>query len=120
MTKYRFTNEAVKDLEEIWSFTKQKWSIEQADRYYNLIIDEIEFVSSNPLPGRSIDHIKEGYSSTKVKSHMVFDKQHEDHTILIVRILHQSVLPIKIGNITTDNSSNSTFPVFASDLTPAP
>ena len=42
MARYRFTNEAVKDIEEIWSFTKQKWSLEQADRYYNLIIDEID------------------------------------------------------------------------------
>jgi toxin ParE1/3/4 len=89
MAKYRFTNEAVKDLEEIWSYTKQKWSLEQADRYYNLIIDEIEFVSSNPLLGISITYIKEGYRSTKVKSHLVFYKQHEDDTILIVRILHQ-------------------------------
>jgi toxin ParE1/3/4 len=91
MAKYRFTNEAVKDLEEIWSYTKQKWSLEQADRYYNLIIDEIEFVSSNPLPGKSIDYVKEGYRSTKVKSHLVFYKQHEDETILIARILHQSM-----------------------------
>jgi toxin ParE1/3/4 len=91
MAKYRFTNEAVKDLEAIWSYTKQKWSIELADRYYNLIIDEIEFVSSNPLLGRSIDYIKEGYRSTKVKSHLVFYKQHGDDTILIVRILHQSM-----------------------------
>ncbi|MCX6245134.1 MAG: type II toxin-antitoxin system RelE/ParE family toxin [Bacteroidetes bacterium] len=91
MAKYSFTNEAVKDLEEIWSYTKQKWSLEQADRYYNLIIDEIEFVSYHPLLGRSIDYIKEGYRSTKVKSHVVFYKQHEDDTILIVRILHQSM-----------------------------
>jgi toxin ParE1/3/4 len=91
MAKYRFTIKAVKDLEEIWSYTKQKWSLEQADRYYNLLIDEIEFVSSNPLLGRSIDYIKEEYRSTKAKSHLVFYKQHEDDTILIVRILHESM-----------------------------
>jgi len=91
MAKYRFTNEAVKDLEEIWSYTKQKWSLELADRYYNLLIDEIEFISSNPLLGRSIDHIKEGYRSTKVKSQVVFYKQLENDMILIVRILHQSM-----------------------------
>jgi toxin ParE1/3/4 len=89
MAKYRFTNEAVKDLEEIWSYTKQKWSLEQADRYYNLVIDEIEFIASNPLLGRSIDFIKEGFRSTKVKSHVVFYKQQEDETILVIRILHQ-------------------------------
>jgi toxin ParE1/3/4 len=91
MAKYQFTNEAVKDLEEIWSYTKQKWSPEQADRYYNLLIDEIEFITSNPLLGRSIDYIKEGYMSTKVKSHVVFYKQYQDDTILITRILHENM-----------------------------
>jgi toxin ParE1/3/4 len=67
----------------------QNWSLEQADRYYNLVIDEIEFIASNPLLGRSIDYIKEGYRSTKVKSHVVFYKQQKDETILVVRILHQ-------------------------------
>jgi toxin ParE1/3/4 len=89
MANYRFTNDAVKDLEQIWSFTKQKWSVEQADRYYALIIDEIEFISLNPHLGRSVDHVKEGYRSTKVQTQVVFYKQQEDDKILIVRILHQ-------------------------------
>ena len=91
MVRYKLTNEAIKDLEEIWSYTKQKWSIEQADRYYNLLIDEIEYVSINPLSGRSIDYIKEGYKTTKVKSHVVFYMQQEKEMILIIRILHQSM-----------------------------
>ena len=89
MSEFRLTNEAVKDLEEIWSYTKQTSSLEQADRYYNLIIDEVEFIASNPHLGGSIDYIKEGYKSTKVKSHVIYYKQIEDDRILIVRILHQ-------------------------------
>ncbi len=91
MTKFRFTNEAVKDLENIWFYTKQTWSLEQADRCYNLIIEEIEFLASKPKLGRSIDHIKAGYKSTKVKSHVVYYKQIEDDRILIIRILHQGM-----------------------------
>jgi toxin ParE1/3/4 len=89
MTRYKLTNEAVKDLEEIWIYTYQNWSIEQADRYYNLIIDEIEFLSSNPLSGSSMDYIKEGYKVSKVKSHLVFYKIITNGTIEIIRILHQ-------------------------------
>ena len=89
MTKFRFTNEAVKDMGDIWFCTKQTWSLEQADRYYNLTLDEIEFVASNAKLGRSIDNIKVGYKSTKVKSHVVYYNQIEDDRILIVRILHQ-------------------------------
>ena len=89
MDNYRLTNEAVKDLEEIWSYTYQKWSVEQADRYYNLIIDEIEFIALNPLTGRPVDYIKEEYRSSKIKSHLIFYRKQEDETILVVRILHQ-------------------------------
>jgi toxin ParE1/3/4 len=89
MIKYRLTNEAVKDLEEIWSYTCNKWSVGQADRYYNLIIDEIVFIASNPLSGKSQDFIKQGYRSSKVKSHLVFYQMTDDDNILVVRILHQ-------------------------------
>jgi len=89
MTNFRFSNQAVKDLEEIWTNTKQTWSLEQADRYYLLIIDEVEFISANPHLGKPIDLIKKGYKSTKVKSHIVYYKLIEDDTIFIVRILHQ-------------------------------
>jgi toxin ParE1/3/4 len=89
MARYRLTNEAVKDLEEIWSYTFKKWSVELADRYYNLVMNEIEFISLNPLSGRSIDHIKDGYMSSQVKSHIVFYNKQDDSTVVIVRILHQ-------------------------------
>jgi len=91
MTRYRLTNEAVRDLNEIWAYTCQTWSVEQADRYYNLIFDEIEFLASNPLSGRPMDHIKDGYRSSRVKSHLVFYKIPADGIIIIVRILHQSM-----------------------------
>ena len=89
MLKYRLTVEAVKDLECIWAYTYEKWSVEQVDRYYNLIIDEIEHIASNPLSGRSKDHIRKGYCASKVKSHLVFYKLGVDMTVEIIRILHQ-------------------------------
>jgi len=42
--KYRISQQAIKDLESIWIYTIKKWSKPQADRYYNLIIAEIEFI----------------------------------------------------------------------------
>lgn len=89
MVKYRLSNEAVKDLENIWAYTYDKWSVEQADRYYNLIINEIEYIVSNPYSGRPMEHIKEGFRASKVKSHLVFYKFSGDKTVEIVRILHQ-------------------------------
>jgi toxin ParE1/3/4 len=86
---YRISNKAIEDLEQIWFYTFEKWSKEQADRYYNLIINEIEYISANPNYGKLISHIKEGYRSTKVKSHLVFYRNSKDSGIEIIRILHE-------------------------------
>ncbi|MGN6339512.1 MAG: type II toxin-antitoxin system RelE/ParE family toxin [Ginsengibacter sp.] len=35
---YNISNEASLDLEEIWLYTFEHWSIEQADKYYNQLL----------------------------------------------------------------------------------
>lgn len=52
--KYIIRKEAHSDLEEIWLYTYETWSIEQADRYINLLLDEIEYLAGNPLRGSSL------------------------------------------------------------------
>lgn len=90
--KYRLSKEAVKDLENIWLHTFENWSVEQADRYLNLIFDEIKFVSENPLFGTNYDHIREGYFRTRVNSHFVFYKlSTKGELIDVIRVLHQQV-----------------------------
>ncbi len=87
--KYRISKKAVEDIEKIWIYTYENWSVVQADRYYNLILDEIEFVAENFMSGKSMDHIKSGYRASKVKSHLIFYRKDEDGQIEIIRILHQ-------------------------------
>ena len=91
MSVYKISNKAVNDLDEIWIYTFNKWSVQQADRYYNLIISEIEFLSVNPDAGKSMEHIKKGYKSSKVKSHLIFYKLNESNTVEVIRILHQQM-----------------------------
>lgn len=38
MAKFKITNNAVKELFDIWSYTVETWSESQADKYYKLII----------------------------------------------------------------------------------
>ena len=88
--KYKLSKEAARDLEKIWLYTIVTWSEEQADRYYNLLLDEIEFVAENPQAGRDYSVIREGYLRTRVKSHYIFYKLNsEENLIEIIRILHQ-------------------------------
>jgi toxin ParE1/3/4 len=77
------------DLNDIWIYTFHKWSKEQADRYYSLIIGEIEFISDNYLTGKSAEKTRKNYRSTKIKSHLIFYRKVENQTVEIVRILHQ-------------------------------
>ena len=88
MVNYRISNKAVSDLDEIWIYTFENWSVQQADRYYNLIISEIEYLATNPDSGKSMEHIKRGYRASKVKSHLIFYKLSANNIIEVVRILH--------------------------------
>ena len=82
------SKKAVSDLEEIWLYTVEKWSIEQADRYYNLVFDEINYICRNINAGKSMEHVRKGYRASKVKSHLIFYRVIND-TIEIIRILHE-------------------------------
>ena len=86
--KFRISATAIDDLEGIWEYTFLNWSKEQADRYHKLIISEIEFIAENKTSGKPMDHVKDGYPVTYVKSHMIFFKRSE-RTVEVMRILHQ-------------------------------
>lgn len=89
---YKISVKASEDIEGIWLYTFENWSVEQADRYVNLIFDEIEYLATNPQSGKDYDHIRKGYRCSKVKSHLVLfrvvDKREE---IEIIRVLHQQM-----------------------------
>lgn len=53
--KYRISQLAIEDLDKIWTYTLHKWSKKQADRYYDLIIGEIEFIADNFMIGKSAE-----------------------------------------------------------------
>lgn len=82
------TKKAIADLEEIWLYTVEKWSAEQADRYYNLIFDEINYICKNNTAGKSMEHVRKGYRAAKVKSHLIFYRV-INNTIEVIRILHE-------------------------------
>ena len=86
---YRISQEAIKDLKNIWFYTLNNWSKEQADRYYNQIIAEIEFIADNFMTGKSAEQTRENYRLAKVKSHLIFYRKVENDIVEIVRIIHQ-------------------------------
>jgi len=91
MAEYIISEKAIDDLNNIWSYTAENWSIEQADRYYNLIMDEIEYVSENFETMKDFSGVRKNYRYSKVKSHLIFCKVNEAADIEIVRILHEKM-----------------------------
>jgi len=88
--KYELSKEAARDLKNIWLYTFDTWSKEQADRYYNLLLDEIEYVAKHPHTGKDYGHVRDGYLRTRVKSHYIFYRiDPQGNTVEIIRVLHQ-------------------------------
>ena len=86
--KVVFHESAIGDLEEIWFYTFQTCSFEQANRYHGLIYKEIEFLAGEPASGKDLNQLRKGYRSAKVKSHIIFYK-YSSTEIEIIRILHE-------------------------------
>jgi toxin ParE1/3/4 len=86
--RYVISKQAVSDLEEIWIYTSEKWPVEQADRYYLLIIEEINYICRNGDAGKKMDHVRKGNFASKVKSHLIFYRI-SNNMVEIIRILHE-------------------------------
>ena len=87
---YKISVQASEDIENIWLYTFENWSLEQADRYVKLIFDEIEYLADNPNSGNDFNHIRTNYRCSKVKSHIIFYRYTDKHNnIEIIRVLHQ-------------------------------
>jgi toxin ParE1/3/4 len=86
---YRLTPRAEIDLEDIWLYTFQNWSLEQADRYLNDIMAAIAALANGTKTGRQVD-IRAGYLKYLAGSHYVFYRR-SDLSLDVIRILHQSM-----------------------------
>ena len=89
MTEYIISEKALEDINNIWIYTAENWSVEQADRYYNLIIDEIEYIVDKFDMARDFGKIRKSYKYSKVKSHLIFFKKDKTNEIEVVRVLHE-------------------------------
>ena len=89
MSTYILSEQALDDINKIWIYTAENWSIEQADRYYNLIFDEIEYIVANFEMARDYGTIRKDYRCSKVKSHLIFFRITKSKEIEVVRVLHE-------------------------------
>mgnify|MGYP001793304977 CR=1 FL=1 len=91
MTKYRLTNKAVDDLTQIWNYTFDRWSESQADKYYQMLIDNFNEVASNPDLGNNYSVVTENLLGFRAGRHIIFYRRIEENEIEIIRILHEQM-----------------------------
>ncbi|MDI6401294.1 type II toxin-antitoxin system RelE/ParE family toxin [Balneolaceae bacterium ANBcel3] len=98
MAEYRITNKAVSDLNEIWAYTFDQWSEDQADQYYNILLGLCEDIAKNPDLGKNYDGIRPDLLGLKANRHIIFYRIVKPGLTEITRILHSRMdLKNRIG-----------------------
>jgi toxin ParE1/3/4 len=87
MAEYRLTPAAERDLETIWTQTRQQWGVEQADRYIDILTATFADLAQSPKTAPACDHIRPGYRRRSVERHMIYFRI-AAYGIAIIRILH--------------------------------
>jgi toxin ParE1/3/4 len=88
MAKFYLTNKAVEDLGEIWNYTIETWSENQAEIYYSLLIDSCQELAYNPNQGKSYEIVEKNVLGYKTGQHIIFYRMVTENKIEVIRILH--------------------------------
>lgn len=86
--KYELSELALEDIDLIWEYTVQNWSIKQAEKYYTDIISTIDLICENPEIGRSLSEVNTTHKRKNIGSDMIIYKL-QNNMIFVDRILHQ-------------------------------
>lgn len=91
MAKYQLTQKAVEDLGTIWDFTFGTWSEKQADTYYEMLIENFQYIADNPDIGKKYAEIRTDLFGVKANRHIIFYRKAENKSVEVVRILHEQM-----------------------------
>lgn len=87
----KLSDPALGDLEDIRSYTVERWGREQWLIYYRGLADALARIEANPMAGRSRDLFHKGMRSLTYSQHVIFFAPIEaaDGAVVVLRILHQ-------------------------------
>ena len=87
MAEYRLTPAAERDLEAIWIYSLQRWGVEQANRYIDILTATFAYLAQSPKTAPACDQIRPGYRRRSVERHIIYFRI-TTYGIAIVRVLH--------------------------------
>lgn len=88
MVEYRLSPKAQQDLDALFDTTVERWGIEQALRYTDMLEATFLRLAEAPHLGTSCDLIRPGYRRRKADHHMIYYRP-ADYGVAIIRILHE-------------------------------
>lgn len=86
--RYRLSEAAAHDIDEILEQSLVEFGVRQTEAYYTLLMHRLELLGGNPAMGSVAEDIRPGYRRFPHESHVIFYTIRAED-ILIVRILHQ-------------------------------
>jgi toxin ParE1/3/4 len=89
MPKFKLTNNAVKDLSDIWYYTVEAWSESQADKYYKLLLNACSLIAKKPQIGKVYEEIYPELKGKRTSKHIIFYRVMDDQSIEIARIIQE-------------------------------
>ena len=87
----RLSHRARQDLEEIRTYTLERWGRAQWLDYYRGLVDVLEKIETHPMSGRSRDLFRKGMRSVNYGRHTIFFSPVDaaGGALVVLRILHQ-------------------------------
>jgi toxin ParE1/3/4 len=92
VAQVRISAEAESDIDQIAAYTTATRGWRQTDKYLGKLEDCFELLAGNPSIGKTCDSIRAGLRRFEIGNHVVFYFP-EPVGILIVRVLHERMLP---------------------------
>jgi toxin ParE1/3/4 len=88
MTGYKLSNKADQDLDEIYSYSFVNFGPQQADKYYDSLLDQLDKIASNPARYPVAQDVKQGIRRSVHDPHTIYYQQITGG-VEIIRILRQ-------------------------------
>ena len=99
MSRLRYTARAESDLDSIAAHTVEQWGMEQALRYLSELEVCCRRLAEDPTSGR-VHRPRPRYWRIEQGRHVVFFRREKNGDVLVVRILHDRMLPeLHLGDV---------------------
>jgi toxin ParE1/3/4 len=89
MAKVILRQKAIDDLNDIWNYTFEQWSENQANKYYASLKTACIEIGENPDIGREYFGISRNLLGFKTGKHIIFYHFNTSNEVEIIRIIHE-------------------------------